>query len=242
MSPPSVTPPLIDLMPSAWRSPLERRLAPGTLEALGTRFDAACAEGPVCPPRDRLFAALDAVAPSDVRVVLLGQDPYPTAGVANGLAFSTSPSARLPASLRRLYEGLRRDVGTAPPTGDLSGWAAQGILLLNTVLSVRAGEPNSHRDLGWEPVCRAMVELVAEGPAPVVFLCLGRQAEGLVEALSPPPRHPRIVAPHPSPLTGKRFLEACEQTRPFSAVNRALEAAGHPPIDWGRAAPGPSPA
>lgn len=232
-------PALATLVPPSWRAALKGRLAPGAWTALEAWFEAECRSAEVCPPRERLFAALEAVAPPEVRVVLLGQDPYPAPGVANGLAFSTTADARLPASLRRLYEGLRLDVGEAPPNGDLGGWAAQGVLLLNTVLSVRAGAPNSHRGAGWEPFCRAILEALSARPTPVVFLCLGRQAEGEVASLAPPERHVRVVAPHPSPLTGRRFLEACEQERPFTAVNRALTAVGHPPIDWSAAAPAP---
>src|SRR5690606_16719807 len=111
MVPPVAPPPFEDLIPRVWRAPLKHHLAPGALRALGAWLDAAYDEGPVCPPRERLFAALEALAPAGVRVVLLGQDPYPTAGVANGLAFSTTATARVPASLRRLFEGLRLDVG-----------------------------------------------------------------------------------------------------------------------------------
>lgn len=225
------------MLPTPWRQALNGRVSEQAWAALETWFNGECRAAEVCPPRERLFAALEAVAPDQVRVVLLGQDPYPTPGVANGLAFSTTADARLPASLRRLYEGLRLDVGAAPPNGDLTGWATQGVLLLNTVLSVRAGTPNSHRGAGWEPFCRAILEVLSERITPVVFLCLGRQAEGVVAELTPPERHVRVVAPHPSPLTGRRFLEACAQQRPFTRVNQALAAAGHPPVDWSAAAP-----
>lgn len=233
----SPRPSLATLLPRPWLEALDGRLNPAAWNALETWFDAECRVAEICPPRERLFAALEAVPPTQVRVVLLGQDPYPTPGVANGLAFSTTADARLPPSLRRLYEGLRQDVGAAPPNGDLSGWAAQGVLLLNTVLSVRAGAPNSHRGAGWEPFCRAILEVLAEREAPVVFLCLGRQAEGVVTDLAPPERHVRVVAPHPSPLTGRRFFEACERDRPFTQVNRALESFGSPALDWSAPAP-----
>jgi len=235
------SPPLLSLatlLPTPWHQALEGRLPTGTWTALDAWFEVECRSAAICPPRERLFAALEAVDPEQVRVVLLGQDPYPTPGVANGLAFSTTADAKLPASLRRLYEGLRLDVGAAPPNGDLTGWARQGVLLLNTVLSVRAGAPNSHRGGGWESFCRAILQVLAERKAPLVFLCLGRQAEGLVEALAPPARHARVVAPHPSPLTGRRFLQACGNDRPFTAVNEALATFGLPAIDWSRAAPG----
>lgn len=227
---------LFDQLPSPWRAllPAEVQARLPGLEAL--LEEEARLGHAVCPPRPQLFAALTAVPPAGVRVVLLGQDPYPTLGVANGLAFSVRADQRLPASLKRLYEALRLDVGgEVPATGDLTGWARQGVLLLNTVLSVREGAPNSHKDRGWEDVTQALLRGLCAREAPLVFLSLGRQAEALVERLSPPERHVRIVAPHPSPLTGRRFFEAVEQTRPFSAVNAALRGLGRAPIDWGGA-------
>lgn len=224
---------LLEQFPSAWRALLPPDAAShfASLEAL---LESEERRGQrVFPPRPQLFAALEAVVPGDVRVVLLGQDPYPTLGMANGLAFSVAPGTKLPASLRRLYEAVALDTGRAAPTGgDLSGWARQGVLLLNAVLTVREGEPGSHRKRGWEEVTRALLQGLCGREEPLIFLSLGRQAEALVEQLAPETRHVRVVAPHPSPLTGRRFLEVVGRERPFGAVNDALLRLGRAPIEW----------
>jgi len=230
---------LLEQLPAPWRPLLPEASHLQHLQALESLLTAEARDGQrVFPPLPRLFAALEAVAPRDVRVVLLGQDPYPTSGVANGLAFSVAPDRKLPPSLRRLYEAIAVDTGKAPPaSGDLTGWARQGVLLLNAVLTVREGAPGSHRGRGWEEVTSALLRGLCAREEPLIFLSLGRQAEALVEGLSPDARHVRIVAPHPSPLTGRRFLEVVGRERPFGAVNAALLRLGHPPIDWSRSSP-----
>jgi uracil-DNA glycosylase len=164
--------------------------------------------------------------------VILGQDPYPTLGHANGLAFSVSPGTRLPGSLRNLFAGVGLDLGLPRPTsGDLTPWARGGVLLLNSVLTVRVGVPGSHRKHGWEELTRAALTAVAARPRPVVFWCFGQQAQALAASCVDADRHLVLAAPHPSPLTGGAFLRAVERDRPFSRASAFLAAAGVGAID-----------
>ena len=181
----------------------------------------------VLPPEPLRFAALDAVRPEDVRVVILGQDPYPTAGHGNGLAFSVNAEiSPLPRSLRNIFKEMQDDINAAPTTGDLSHWAAQGVLLLNTALSVREGEAGSHARLGWD---RLVVEVLAEvSTRPTAFVLWGRHAQGLRGHIAPGD-HLMIETAHPSPLSARRGFFG---SRPFSRVNTWLKASGESPIDW----------
>jgi uracil-DNA glycosylase len=187
----------------------------------------------VFPPREQVFAALAATAPDAVRAVIFGQDPYPTPGNANGLAFSVSPGVKVPASLRNLFAGLGLDVGLPKPTtGDLTPWAQRGVLLLNTVLTVRAGAANSHQRKGWEPFTQAVIAAVNAQPGPVVFFCFGKQAAALAGDLVDASRHTVLVTPHPSPLNGNAFVTHVQAQRPFTRANAVLTAAGRGSIDW----------
>lgn len=179
------------------------------------------------PGPDRLFAALDAVAPHQVRVVILGQDPYPTPGHANGLAFSVNPQVALPRSLANIYTELRADLGAAPADGDLSGWADQGVLLLNTALSVPAGDAGAHARWGWGRLARqAVAEAQTHGP--VAFLLWGAHAQKALAGL-PRPDDMTIATAHPSPLSARRGFFG---SRPFSRINDWLKAHGRPAINW----------
>ena len=163
----------------------------------------------------------------DVRVLILGQDPYPTPGHPMGLAFSTQPGVAPPRSLVNIYKELQDDLGVPPRTdGDLSSWSRQGILLLNRVLTVRPGKPASHRGKGWEAVTQAAVEALVRRDAPLVAVLWGRDAQSAAKFLGDTPR---IESPHPSPLSASRGFFG---SRPFSRANRALEAMGAQPVDW----------
>lgn len=219
-------------VPDAWRTALAEAIAAPSFGALATFLDTEDATAAVFPPREERFAALAHTPPSAVKVVLLGQDPYPTRGHANGLAFSVRRGVRVPPSLRNLFLGLEADLGIAPPAhGDLTAWAGRGVLLLNTVLTVREGVPHSHRNRGWEPFTRAVLQAVASGP-PVVFFCLGKPALALVETLDGLSRHTVLGAPHPSPLNGRAFVDAARAEKYFTRVNAALTAAGRGPVDF----------
>ena len=163
-----------------------------------------------------------------VRVLIVGQDPYPTPGHPMGLAFSTQPGVKPPRSLVNIYKELQEDLGVAPRAdGDLSSWSAQGILLLNRVLTVRPGAPASHRGKGWEAVTEAAIRALAARDQPLVAILWGRDAQSAARFLG---ETPRIESPHPSPLSANRGFFG---SRPFSRANQALQDQGGQPVDWG---------
>jgi uracil-DNA glycosylase len=202
--------------------------AQNTISALGDFLRAETAAGrgylPAGPNVLRAFRT-----PFDsVRVLIVGQDPYPTPGHSIGLAFAVEPHVRpVPRSLANIYRELRDDVGVEPPPhGDLRAWADQGVLLLNRVLTVQPGASGSHRGKGWEAVTElAIRSLVARG-RPLVSILWGRDAAGLVPLLGPTPA---VTSVHPSPLSASRGFFG---SRPFSRVNALLEEQGEAPVDW----------
>ena len=179
-------------------------------------------EDDTLPARTDVFRALS--VPRDaVRVAIVGQDPYPTPGHAHGLAFSVKSDVRpLPKSLANIYTEMREDIGGAPENGDLTPWVDQGVLLLNRVLTVRSGQPASHRGRGWE----TFTEAVLRATAPVVAVLWGNDAQTARPFF---PKAQIVAAPHPSPLSAHRGFFG---SRPFSAVNAALLAKGEQPIRW----------
>lgn len=178
--------------------------------------------GPAC-----IFSALKLTSPGAVRVVLLGQDPYPTPGHANGLAFSVSPETPLPRSLSNIFKEMADDIGAIPPTGDLTHWAQQGVLLLNTSLSVLPGAAGSHADWGWDELARQAV-IRAQQERPLAFLLWGKHARKAVQGL-PREADLRIESAHPSPLSARRGFFG---SRPFSQINDWLATRGEDRIDW----------
>lgn len=218
---------LAEQIPESWRAALSDAVRTPSFVALEAFVDAEYQTASVFPPRAQLFSALAHTPPDEVKVVLLGQDPYPTAGNANGLAFSVTKDVKIPASLKNIFLGLQADLGVPVPAhGDLTSWAKRGVLLLNTVLTVREKEANSHQKKGWEPFTTAILEYVSKLPRPVVFLCLGKPALKLVESLHT--TQPMVIAPHPSPLNGKAFVETATKEKLFTRVNSLLPA----PLDW----------
>ncbi|MFO7690339.1 MAG: uracil-DNA glycosylase [Cryobacterium sp.] len=188
----------------------------------------------VLPPPERVYRAFrDPFAA--VRVLIVGQDPYPTPGHAIGLSFAVDPLVRpVPRSLRNIYTELQQDLGTMPPEhGDLSPWSEQGVMLLNRVLTVAAGEAGSHRNRGWEAVTeqavRALVARTGTGAVPLVVMLWGKQAESLRPLLHPLADGAVIVSAHPSPLSARRGFFG---SHPFSRANAALVAQGAAPVDW----------
>lgn len=185
----------------------------------------------ILPPHERRFHALILTPPDAVKVVILGQDPYPTPGHAMGLAFSINPDVRpLAASLKNIFKELADDTGDRLPNGDLSGWARQGVLLLNTHLSVPAGQPAGHARLGWERLTAQVLDRVSQRPT--AFLLWGRPAQAQRKHIQPGD-HLILESVHPSPLSASRGFFG---TKPFSRVNEWLQARGEAPIDW--SAPG----
>ncbi len=187
------------------------------------------ARHPVFPPEDQVFAALHLTPLSEVRAVILGQDPYHGPGQAHGLAFSVRPGVPIPPSLRNIHLEREADLGLPPPPhGNLERWARQGVLLLNTTLTVRSGRAASHQGKGWETFTDRVISVVSHSANPVVFILWGAAARKKA-ALVDRDRHAIIQSAHPSPLSASGGFFG---SRPFSRTNAALEAAGRSPIDW----------
>lgn len=186
-------------------------------------------EGPVYPPKENIFRSIMLTPYEDVKVVIIGQDPYYQPGVANGLAFSVNKGQPIPKSLHNIYVELQEDLGLDyPPHGDLTQWAQQGVLLLNTVLTVSGGKPNSHRGFGWEIFTDRIMKRLNDSPHRLIFLLWGRQAQEK-EKLVNQSRHFILKAPHPSPLSAHRGFFGC---RHFSQTNEILRQIGRMPINW----------
>ena len=183
----------------------------------------------IYPPAEDLFRAFDLTPLSQVKAVILGQDPYHGYGQAMGLCFSVRPGVEVPPSLVNIYQELHDDCGCyIPNNGCLTKWARQGVLLLNTVLTVRAHQANSHRGIGWEEFTDAAIRVLNQQDRPIVFLLWGRPAQ-MKKEMRNNPRHLILEAPHPSPLSAFRGFFGC---RHFSRTNAFLEKNGVEPIDW----------
>lgn len=183
----------------------------------------------VFPPADDIFNAFHLTPLKDVKVVILGQDPYHNIGQAHGLSFSVKPGIDAPPSLVNIYNELKEDLGCyIPNNGYLVKWAEQGVLLLNTVLTVRAHQANSHRGIGWEDFTNAVIRILNEQDRPIVFLLWGRPAQNKMSMLNNP-NHLILTAPHPSPLSAYRGFFGCKH---FSQTNEFLVRNGLQPIDW----------
>jgi uracil-DNA glycosylase len=183
----------------------------------------------IYPKENQVFAALQLTPYDKVSVVLLGQDPYPGEGMAHGLCFSVSPTVKkLPPSLKNMFKELNADLGIGVPNnGCLSSWAEQGVLMLNTILTLRAGEPLSHKGRGWETFTDEIIRKLNARPDSVIFVLWGKPAREKTKLIDTT-RHTIVEGAHPSPLSARAFLG----TRPFSRINAALRAAGKPEIDW----------
>lgn len=183
----------------------------------------------IYPPANDLFNALHLTPLEQVKAVILGQDPYHEEGQAHGLCFSVRPDVEIPPSLQNIYQELHDELGCRiPNNGYLEKWARQGVLLLNTVLTVRAHQAHSHRDIGWEPFTDAIIKAVDEQERPVVFMLWGRPAQAKRSLLTNP-AHLVLTAPHPSPLSAYRGFFGCGH---FAQANRFLQENGVEPVDW----------
>jgi uracil-DNA glycosylase len=183
----------------------------------------------IYPRVEDVFQALHLTPYHEVRVLILGQDPYHGVGQANGLCFSVNEGIKIPPSLSNIYKEMKTDLGFSPPNhGNLGAWAKQGVLLLNTVLTVEDSKPGSHRNHGWEIFSDRIIDVVSKKTKPVVFVLWGAAAQKK-KALIDLDRHVVIESAHPSPLSAYRgFLGS----RPFSKINQALSEFGVEPIDW----------
>lgn len=223
-----------ETIPDSWRAALEPVLASDEARRLGGWLRAEEGSGKtIYPPRGVRLAALGLTPLEDVRCVILGQDPYHGEGQANGLAFSVAPGVRVPPSLVNIYKELEADLGLPRPShGDLSGWARQGVLLLNNTLTVEAGRAGSHAGRGWDKITDACVAEVAENGLPTVFILWGNHARkkaSRVPALGRSSHHLVLTSAHPSPLSAHNGFFG---SRPFSQANAFLESHGRGRIDW----------
>lgn len=184
----------------------------------------------IYPDMYDIFNALRYTSFENTRAVIIGQDPYHGPGQAHGLCFSVKKGVPLPPSLVNIYKEITDDLGVAMPQhGDLTGWARQGVLLLNTVLTVRAGQPNSHKDKGWEIFTDRVISELDRKETPVVFLLWGANAEKKARVITNP-IHKKLITVHPSPLSAYRGFFGC---RHFSKANKILSESGQEPIKWG---------
>jgi len=189
----------------------------------------AYAAGPCYPPLDKVFTAFRLTPYADVRVVILGQDPYHNPGEAMGLCFSVPDGVPIPPSLQNIYRELADDTGLpVPESGDLTAWAGRGVLLLNTVMTVAKNRPLSHRDLGWERFTDHVLTLLNAKPEPMVFVLWGANARSKKRLLTNP-GHLIIESAHPSPLSARNGFFG---SRPFSRTNQFLERTGRGPVDF----------
>lgn len=215
------------IFPENWHT----LLPPTQWEPLFRRAEAAYESNTVFPPKEQVFSAFSLTPPENIRVVILGQDPYHEPNQAHGLAFSVREGVKLPPSLVNIYKERQSDVGVPPsPDGDLTHWAKQGVFLLNAVLTVEQGKANSHKDLGWQEFTAAVIGSLAKLPQPIAFILWGAQAQKHAAAAADS-NHPRLIlqAPHPSPLSSYRGFFG---SKPFSQVNDFLRSHGEKEIIW----------
>jgi uracil-DNA glycosylase len=212
-----------------WDTCLKDQLTMDYFRQLELFLQTESAQATIYPARSDWFAAFQLTSYHDVKVVILGQDPYHHPEQAHGLAFSVQRGVKLPPSLRNIFQELQDNLQIPTPTeGDLRGWAKQGVLLLNTVLTVREYEPLSHRNRGWEKFTDAVISKLNEREQPIVFVLWGKPASSK-KTLINQERHAIIEAPHPSPLSAYRGFFG---SRPFTQVNAHLVRFGYKEIDW----------
>ncbi|HEY5920078.1 MAG TPA: uracil-DNA glycosylase [Kofleriaceae bacterium] len=215
-------------LPGDWHDVLGAHLETDWFQTLWSFVRSERGAGAVYPAEADVFAALAHTPFSQVKLVLLGQDPYHDEGQAHGLCFSVKHGVAPPPSLKNMFKELKSDLGIEPPNhGNLEAWARQGVLLLNAVLTVRAHTPNSHKDRGWERFTDLVIEALDKRAEPVVFALWGAYAQKKGKRIDAS-KHVVLKAAHPSPLSAKLFLGS----KPFSAIDAALVQAGHAPIQW----------
>lgn len=190
----------------------------------------------LCPSQDDIFKALRLTPPDKTKIIIIGQDPYHTPGQANGLAFSISPGHKLQPSLMNIFQELHDDLGISVSTnGDLTKWAEQGVLLLNSTLTVYEHQPNSNSDWGWQMLTHAILETAAKLPSPIVFMAWGQNAINNVDSITMTKDKLILRSTHPSPYSFNkpgRSVPAFQGSRPFSKANAFLQQHGVEPVDW----------
>ncbi|TNM39447.1 uracil-DNA glycosylase [Nocardioides albidus] len=222
------------MLPERWEEVLDDWMRSPRRTELMEFVDRAYATGTVYPPREKMLRAFELTSYDDVRVVIVGQDPYPGAGHADGLAFSTPQSRKLPSSLRKIFDVLEQDLDVTPTQGSvLEPWARQGVLLLNTVLTLDAEaetRSNSHRKRGWEDFTDAVIRALDKRKERVVFLLWGEPAKKKATLVTNP-QH--VVIPDAHPAARSTALQQFGSSQPFKQANEALAAAGLPTVEWG---------
>lgn len=212
-----------------WLEPLKPEFSKAYYKALYKRVLDEYQSHQVFPSSADIFTAFELTPLHEVKVVILGQDPYHNVNQAHGLCFSVKPEVEIPPSLVNIYKELQDDIGCyIPDNGYLVKWAQQGVLMLNTVLTVRAHQANSHRGIGWEEFTDAAIRILDKQDRPIVFILWGAPAQKKKMMLHNP-RHLILEAPHPSPLSAYRGFFG---SKPFSKTNQFLENSGLTPIDW----------
>ena len=212
-----------------WLTPLSPEFKKPYYAGLYKKIREEYSKQKIFPPADEIFTAFELTPLSEVKVVIIGQDPYHGEGQAHGLCFSVKPDIETPPSLVNIYKELNTDLGCyIPNNGYLTKWAKQGVLLLNTVLTVRAHQANSHRGIGWEEFTDAAIRILNEQDRPIVYLLWGKPAQAKKNMLNNP-KHLILEAPHPSPLSAYRGFFGCQH---FSKTNEFLKENGLEPIDW----------
>lgn len=212
-----------------WLAPLSPEFKKPYYANLYKKIREEYASTQIFPPSDEIFTAFELTPLAEVKVVIIGQDPYHGDGQAHGLCFSVKPDIETPPSLVNIYKELNSDLGCyIPNNGYLTKWAKQGVLMLNTVLTVRAHQANSHRGIGWEEFTDAAIRILNEQDRPIVYLLWGKPAQ-MKKTMLNNPKHLILEAPHPSPLSAYRGFFGCQH---FSKTNAFLKENGLTPIDW----------
>lgn len=220
---------LKDLMPAGWHDVIGEEFNKPYFAKLEAFLEEEWASHTIFPPKHHIFSAFDYTAYDDVRVLVLGQDPYHGPGQAHGLSFSVLPGIKIPPSLRNMYKELKSDIGCSiPNNGFLEPWAKQGVMMLNAVLTVRQASANSHKSKGWEKFTNAVIKKLNARDTPMVFVLWGGYARKKAKNIDGD-RHVIIESAHPSPLSARGGFFG---SRPYSQVNEALENLGQPTIDW----------
>jgi uracil-DNA glycosylase len=216
-------------LPNSWANALSNEIKKPYFIELLNFLEEEYKNQTIYPTKENIFQALETCSIENCKVVIIGQDPYHQPEQAHGLSFSVLPGVKTPPSLRNIYKELREDLNIdIPETGYLMKWAKQGILLLNTVLTVREGEPNSHKNKGWEQFTDKILVELNKQERPIIFVLWGKHAQSK-EALISNGQHVILKAHHPSPLSASRGFFG---SKPFSKINKILEELKNEPIDW----------
>ena len=214
---------------SSWKKVLKTEFSKPYFTELTKKVRTAYIEGGVFPPPKHVFHALELCPFSNVRVVILGQDPYHGTGQAHGLSFSVPDGIKTPPSLQNIYKEIANDIGTTiPASGNLEHWAKEGVLLLNATLTVHSGQPGSHQGWGWEQFTDAIIKTISDEKEHMVFLLWGKYAQAKAGLINEK-KHLILIAPHPSPFSAHTGFLGCKH---FSKTNDYLEEHGLPKINW----------